>query len=165
MTRLTAFVAPVFLFVLSAPAVSFGQDAAAIEKTISDFAKALTEFPRTRDRRAVLGVYTKDYVGIQDGELETLVKMEAWLANLEEQLKLGKPIGIVAQVRNVRVNTSGAFAWATYDYEFKLGQAGNVVQEDSGMCTSILRKEGTAWLIQHEHCSIPNRGQLGMKMR
>ena len=109
MTRLTALVVPAFLFVLSVPAVSFGQDAAAIEKTISDAAKALTEFPRTRDRKAVLSVYTKDYAGIQDGELETLVKTEAWLAGLEEQLKLGKPIGIVAQVRNVRVNTSGGF--------------------------------------------------------
>ena len=163
MTRLTAFVVPAFLFLLSVPAVSLGQDAAAIEKTISDTAKAFTEFPRTRDKQALLRAYTKDYAGIQDGEVETLARTEEWLAGLEEQLKLGKPIGIVAQVRNVKVHSSGAFAWATYDYEFKVGEAGNVVQEDSGMCTSILRKDGTAWLIQHEHCSIPNRSRFGMK--
>jgi len=157
MTRLTACVASVFLFVLSVPAVSLGNDAADIEKTISDTAKALTEFPRTRDRKAVLSVYTKDYAGIQDGELETLVRTGAWLVDLEEELKLGKPIEIAAQVRNLKVHSAGAFSWATYDYEFKVDEAGHVVQEDSGMCTSILRKEGTAWLIQHEHCSIPKR--------
>ncbi len=46
-------------------------------------------------------------------------------------------------------------AWATYEYVFKLVANGEVQTEDRGLCTSILRKEASTWLIQHEHCSRP----------
>ena len=38
-------------------------------------------------------------------------------------------------------------------------QAGIPVQERSGKCTAILRKENSAWLLEHEHCSL-NRTML-----
>ena len=48
---------------------------------------------------------------------------------------------------------AGTFGWATYEYEYKLGSAGAVMQADQGRCTTIFRKQGSTWLIQHEHCS------------
>lgn len=130
-----------------------GQEEDGIEKIITGSAKALSDFPRTRDKQSVLKFYTKDYIGIQDGKLETLETTENWLSDLDGQLKLGKPLGILAEVKDIKVHMFGTIGWATYQYEFKLGEAGNVVQADRGMCTSIHRKVGDLWLTYHEHCS------------
>jgi len=129
------------------------QEEDAIEKVITESAKALSDFPRTRDKQSVLKFYTKNYVGIQNGKLETLETMENWLSVLDKQLKLGKPLGIVAEVKDIKVRMFGTMGWTTYQYEFKFGEAGNVVQEEKGMCSSIHRKVGELWLIDHDHCS------------
>ena len=129
------------------------QEEDGIEKVITGSAKALSDFPRTRDKQSVLKFHTKDYVGIQDGKLETSETTENWLSDLDKQLKLGKPLGILFEVKDIKVHVFGTIGWATYQYEFKFGEAGNVVREERGMCTSIHRKVGELWLIDHDHCS------------
>lgn len=129
-----------------------------IEKAISGSAKALSDFPRTRDKQSVLKFYTKDYVGIQNGKWETLETTENWLSDLDKQLKLGKPLGILLEVKDIKVHLFGAIGWATFQYEYKFGEAGNVVQEERGTCTSIHRKVGEHWLIDHDHCSSQPMG-------
>jgi len=129
------------------------QEEAAIAKSISDSAKALTEFPRTRDRKALEKFYAKDFVEIHDGKFNTPEENEMLLSELEEQLNLGRPIGILNQVTNIRVRVNDKIGWATYDYTSKLGIGGAVVNSEKGKCTSIHRKESTGWVIVHEHCS------------
>jgi ketosteroid isomerase-like protein len=129
------------------------QEEDGIEKVITGSAKALSDFPRTRDKQSVLKFHAKDYVGIQDGILETSETTEAWLSDLDKQLKLGKPLGILFEVKDIKAHVFGTIGWATYQYEFKFGEAGNVVREERGMCTSIHRKVGELWLIDHDHCS------------
>src|SRR5688572_3355685 len=48
---------------------------------------------------------------------------------------------------------AGSMAWATYDYVFQAIRNGELDEQDRGRCTSVLRKEPSGWLIQHEHCS------------
>jgi hypothetical protein len=36
---------------------------------------------------------------------------------------------------------------------FQAVRKGELEGQDFGQCTTILRKEGSTWLIQHEHCS------------
>ena len=123
------------------------QEEEGIEKVITGEAKALSDFPRTRDKQSVLKFYTKDYLGIQNGKLQTLETTDNWLSDLDKQLKLGKPLGIVAEVKDIKVHMFGTTGWATFQYEFKFGEAGNVTQQERGMCTSIHKKVGELWLI------------------
>jgi ketosteroid isomerase-like protein len=124
-----------------------------IEKTIKDAAMASATFSETRDKQAVLKLYTKDYVGIQDGETETRESIEKWLSDYESELNKGSTLRFISIVSNLRAQMLGPMAWATYDYVFQSIRKGELEGQDSGQCTTILRKEGSAWLIQHEHCS------------
>jgi hypothetical protein len=36
---------------------------------------------------------------------------------------------------------------------FQAIRKGELEAQDSGQCTTLLRKEGSVWLIFHEHCS------------
>jgi ketosteroid isomerase-like protein len=129
-----------------------------IEKVITGSAKALSDFPRTRDKQSVLKFYTKDYFGIHNGELETLQTTDKMLSDLDKQLKLGKPVGMLVEVKDIKVHMFGTIGWATSQYEYKFGEAGNVVQEERGTCTSIHKKVGELWLIDHDHCSSQPMG-------
>lgn len=133
------------------------KDEAAIVKIINDNAKALTEFPRNRNRKALQKNYAEDFEGINDDKSESSEETKKFFSDLEEQLNLGSPIGILNQVSNIKTHIYETVGWATYDYSLKIGIGGAVVVSDQGKCTSILKKQGTAWLIQHEHCSTPNR--------
>jgi ketosteroid isomerase-like protein len=124
-----------------------------IEKTIKDAAMASATFSETRDKQAVLKLYTKDYVGIQDGETETRESIEKWLSEYELELNKGSTLRFISIVSNLHAQMLGPMAWATYDYVFQSIRKGELEGQDSGQCTTILRKEGSAWLIQHEHCS------------
>jgi hypothetical protein len=88
-------VSSIIACLLSLPlSLSFAaQEEDAIEKVITGSAKALSDFPRTRDKQSILKFYTKDYVGIQDGRLETSGTTESWLSDLAKQLKLGSHLG------------------------------------------------------------------------
>ena len=124
-----------------------------IEKTIKEAAMASATFSETRDKQAVLKLYTKDYLGIQDGETETRESVEKWLADYESELNKGSTLRFISVVSNLRVRAPGPTAWATYDYVFQAVRNGELEGSDAGKCTTFLRKEGSAWLIQHEHCS------------
>lgn len=136
----------------TAPALA-GQDEEAIQTLLIETAKSTAEYSRTRDPDSVLKAYTEDYVGVQDGEEETIETIRKWLMDYGAELDKGNPTRFLGEVYGIKVRSSGAIAWATYDYVFKLIVNGEVQTEDRGLCTSILRKEGPAWLIQHEHCS------------
>jgi ketosteroid isomerase-like protein len=125
----------------------------AIEKTVKEAAMAAATFSETKDKQAVLKLYTKDYVGIQDGETETRDAIEKWLSDYDSELNKGSTLRFISVVSNLRVRTPGPTAWATYDYVFQAVRKGELEGQDSGQCTTILRKEGSTWLIQHEHCS------------
>ncbi|TKS59590.1 MAG: hypothetical protein EWM72_02158 [Nitrospira sp.] len=125
----------------------------AIERVIKDAAKATATFSETRDKQAVLKLYTQDYLGVQDGEVETRDSIEQWLADYESELKRGSTLRFISMVSNVKPGLAGSMAWATYDYVFQAIRNGEIEGQDTGKCTSLLRKEGTAWLIFHEHCS------------
>jgi len=114
---------------------------------------AAATFSETKDKQAVLKLYTKDYVGIQDGETETRDSIEKWLSDYESELNKGSKLRFISVVSNLEVRIPGPTAWATYDYVFQAIRKGELEAQDSGQCTTILRKEGVTWLIQHEHCS------------
>jgi ketosteroid isomerase-like protein len=129
------------------------EEGEAIERTVKEAAMAASTFSETRDKQAVLKLYTKDYVGIQDGETETRDSIEKWLSDYESELDKGSTLRFISAVSNLHVRMPGPTAWATYDYVFQAIRKGELEAQDSGQCTTLLRKEGSAWLIQHEHCS------------
>ncbi|HSB44151.1 MAG TPA: nuclear transport factor 2 family protein [Nitrospira sp.] len=155
MTRPAISAMIIALQVFAGSVVLAGQDEDAVQALLIDSAKATSEFSRTRDPQSVLKAYAKDYVGIQDGESETRETIEKWLSEYGAELDKGNPTRFLGEVFGIKVRVSGALAWATYDYVFKLIANGEIQTEDRGLCTSILRKEGSTWLIQHEHCSKP----------
>lgn len=129
------------------------EEGEAIEKTVKEAAMAAATFSETRDQQAVMKLYSKDYVGIQDGETETRDSIEKWLSDYESELAKGSTLRFISVVSNLRVRMPGPTAWATYDYVFQAVRKGELEAQDSGQCTTVLRKEDSAWLIQHEHCS------------
>ena len=126
-----------------------------IEKAVKAAAMASATYSETRDKQAVLKLYSKDYVGIQDGETETRDAIEKWLSDYDAELTKGSTLRFISIVSNLHAYMLGSTAWATYDYVFQSIRKGELEGQDSGQCTTILRKEGSAWLIQHEHCSKP----------
>lgn len=133
-------------------------DEEAIESAIKEAARATATFSETRDAQAVLKLYTRDYLGFQDGEAETRESIEKWLADYESELKRGSTLRFISAVSNLKPGLSGSLAWVTYDYVFQAVRNGELEGQDAGKCTSLLRKEASAWLIFHEHCSKTRTG-------
>lgn len=149
---------PLLLLLLSWTGLAWSaEEGEAIEKTIKAAAMAAATFSETRDKQAVLTLYSKDYVGIQDGETETRDSIEKWLVDYELELSKGSALRFIGSVSKVHVRVTGLTAWATYDYVFQAVRKGELEAQDLGQCTALLRKEGSAWLIFHEHCSRPRR--------
>jgi ketosteroid isomerase-like protein len=144
----------VLMACLSWTAVAWSADeGAAIEKVVKEAAMASATYSEIRDKQAVLKLYTKDYIGIQDGETETRESIEKWFSDYESELNKENTLRFINVVSNLRVRIPGPTAWATYDYVFQAIRKGELEGQDSGQCTTLLRKEGSTWLIQHEHCS------------
>lgn len=137
-----------------------GQDEDAIGTTIKEAATSAATFSETKDRRAVLKLYSDDYQGTQDGESETKAAIEKWLADYESELKQGSRLRFISAVTNLKTGVSGAFGWATYDYVYQAIRNGELEGQDTGKCTTLLRKEASSWLIFHEHCSKTRIGQV-----
>ena len=129
------------------------EEGAAIERIVKEAAMASATFSETRDKQAVLKLYSKDYVGIQDGETEWRDSIEKWLSDYEAELDKGSTLRFIGAVSNLHVRMPGPTAWATYDYVFQAIRKGELEAQDSGQCTALLRKEDSVWLIFHEHCS------------
>jgi ketosteroid isomerase-like protein len=153
MNRLALSAVILAILTCEAPSSWAGQEEDAIEKTIKAAATGAATYSDTRDKQAILRHYAKDYVGIQDGEAETVQVIEKWLSEYDEELKRGSRVYYVANVSEVKIHVTGSLAWATYDYVFQMVRNGELQGEDVGKCTSLLRKEGSDWLIFHEHCS------------
>ena len=144
---------------LSWPSLSrSAEEGEAIERTVKDAAMAAATFSETRDKQSVLRLYTKDYVGIQDGETEGRDSIEKWLSDYESELDKGSTLRFIGAVSNLQVRITGPSAWATYDYVFQAIRKGEFEAQDSGQCTALLRKDGPLWLIFHEHCSKTRSG-------
>jgi ketosteroid isomerase-like protein len=132
---------------------SAGGDEEAVERVLLAEAKSSATFAETRDKQAVLKLYTTDYSGVQDGETETRETIEKWLSEYGSALEQGTRVHFLGAVSNLSTQISGSTAWATYDYVFQAIRNGELDAQERGKCTSILRKETTGWLIRHEHCS------------
>ena len=130
-----------------------GPDEDAVERVLLAEAKSSATFAETRDRQAVLKLYTSDYNGVQDGEVETRESIEKWLSEYGSALDQGSRVHFLGTVSNVKTHMAGSMAWTTYDYVFQAIRNGELDAQDRGRCTSVLRKEPSGWLIQHEHCS------------
>jgi ketosteroid isomerase-like protein len=129
------------------------EQAALVAKTIAGSARALNDFPRTRNVESVLAFYAKDYTGIENGEETSLNDQRQLLSDLAERIGRGESVGISSTARNVRVRVAGSMAWATYDYVFKIAVGEEDWDEEDGKCSSVLEKSGSTWLLEHEHCS------------
>jgi ketosteroid isomerase-like protein len=150
----TRLISVLLLACLSWTTLAWSADeGAAIERTVREAAMAAATFSETKDKQAVLKLYTKDYVGIQDGEMETRDSIEKWLLDYESELNKGSTLRFIGAVSNLHVRVPGPTAWVTYDYVFQAIRKGELEAQDSGLCTALLRKEGPIWLILHEHCS------------
>lgn len=152
MIRYVAFLMRITCVLLAAPAWA-GLDEDAVEKVLLAEAKSSATFAETRDRQTVLKLYTADYSGVQDGELETRETIEKWLSEYGAALDKGSRVHFLGAVTNLSTHVAGSTAWATYDYVFQAIRNGELDAQDRGKCTSALRKEASGWLIQHEHCS------------
>ncbi len=133
--------------------VRAGADDDAVERVLLAEAKSSATFAEIRDAQAVLKLYTSDYSGVQDGEAETRESIEKWLSEYGSALDQGSRVHFLGAVSNLSTHIAGSTAWATYDYVFQAIRNGELDAQDRGKCTSILRKEHSDWLIQHEHCS------------
>jgi len=129
------------------------RDAAEVARTIAASAKALSDFPKTRNKESVLSFYTKSYTVVENGEESSLEDQRQLLADLQSRLEQGEEIGISSRTWNIQVRVSGKIAWATYDYEFTIALGEEDSGADQGKCTSILVKSGSSWRVEHEHCS------------
>jgi ketosteroid isomerase-like protein len=150
MTRLCSIVV---IGILWASAVKAGEDEEAVERVLLAEAKSSATFVETKDKQAVLKLYTNDYSGVQDGEAETRDSIEKWLSEYGAALEQGSRVHFLGAVSNVSTHVAGSTAWATYDYVFQAIKNGELDAQEHGKCTSILRKESSGWLIRHEHCS------------
>ena len=144
----------VMMACLSWTAVAWpAEEVGTIERAVKGAAMASATFSETRDKQAVLKLYTNDYVGIQDGETETRESIEKWLSDYESELNKGSNLRFISAVSNLKPGVAGFTAWATYDYVFQAIRNGVLEGQDVGKCTNLLRKEASTWLIFHEHCS------------
>ena len=130
-----------------------GSEEEAIERLLLAETKSSATFAETRDKQAVLNLYTADYSGVQNGEAESRDSIERWLSEYGSALEQGSRVHFLGAVSNLSTHVSGSTAWATYDYVFQSIKNGEFEAQDRGKCTSILRKESAGWLIRHEHCS------------
>lgn len=152
MIRYVALLMRITCVLWAAPAWA-GLDEDAVEKVLLAEAKSSATFAETRDRQTVLKLYTADYSGVQDGEVETRETIEKWLSEYGSALDKGSRVHFLGAVTNLSTHVAGSTAWATYDYVFQAIRNGELDAQDRGKCTSVLRKEASGWLIQHEHCS------------
>jgi len=154
MKKLTVLILICFSLMLFSPAWA-GSDENLIRTLIIDQAKVFSDFPRSRDKQAVLKFFSKDYSSVTDGQGGNLKDAEKELSDYEKQLNLGNPLDISDRVSDINVEASGVLAWATFNDEVKISVMGKTVEDEKMKCTGIYRKEGTQWLILHEHCSEP----------
>jgi len=151
MTRLCCSLMMGILLWTSAPRA--GGEEEAVERVVAAEAKASATFVETRDKQAVLKLYTADYSGVQDGEAETRDSIEQWLTEYGSALDQGSRVHFLGAISNFDTHISGSTAWATFDYVFQAIKNGELEAQEHGKCTSVLRKETSGWLIRHEHCS------------
>jgi ketosteroid isomerase-like protein len=152
MIRYTALLA-LITCVQWSPVAWAGLDEDAIEMILLAEAKSSEAFAETRDTQAVLKLYTTDYSGVQDGVAETRETIEKWLSEYGSELDKGSRVHFLGAISNLITHVAGSAAWATYDYVFQAIRSGELDAQERGKCTSVLRKEASGWLIQHEHCS------------
>jgi len=129
------------------------QDEEAVHRTIAQAVAGTATFSESRDKQAVLALYTDDYTGTQDGQPETKAAIERWLSDYETELKQGNRLRFIGAVSNLKTGIEGSTAWVLYDYVFQAIRDGEIEGQDAGTCTSLLRKEQSAWRIFHDHCS------------
>ena len=103
----------ILVLVLWASASSAAGDEEAIEAVLLAEAKSSATFVETKDKGAVLKLYTADYSGVQDGEVETRDTIEKWLSEYGSALEQGNRVHFLGAVSNLNTHISGPTAWAS----------------------------------------------------
>ena len=129
------------------------QEEGLILTTLTEVAKAESQFYRTKDSASILGFYAPDYSGIKGGKAETVKDKNTYLTEMLDRMNLGEPVGISSKFMNIKPSVEGTLGWATYEYEYEVMRSGVLQEVSHGQCTVILRKQADSWLILHEHCS------------
>ena len=124
-----------------------------METAILASAKALSDFPSTRNVDAVLSFFAERFTGVDNGLETDIESQRELLLDLEDQIRMGVPVRISLRASAIRVHLAGPFAWATYDYGFRVGAGSESGDEEQGKCSSVLVKRKSSWLLLHEHCS------------
>lgn len=153
MRNLKRFLIIAVLFVFAIPSARAGDEEAAVRKVIIDTAKALNDFPQTKDIQSVLRFYSDDFTGINDGEWETLDEIKKAFNDIEDVINSGKTVGISYLATNIKIRSAGSFAWATYDFAARVSVDDEALDEELGKCTGVYTKKDSGWYIAHEHCS------------
>lgn len=143
-----------------AACLSFGEtaradDAAAIADVIRAAARAMSELPETRNRKAVLDLYAADYTGVTDGEWQTREAIDAVVEEIDENVKAGNPVTIANRASEIEAHPGERYGWATWLSYSRIEVLGEVLGEVERRCTGIFRRNQKTWLIRHEHCSAP----------
>ena len=112
MTRLSWWVLLIASVVCATSALA-GPEEDAVEKVLLAEAKSAAAFAETKDAQTVLKLYTADYNGVQDGELETRETIEKWLAEYGAVLDKGSRVHFLGAISNLKAHVAGSTAWAT----------------------------------------------------
>ncbi|MEI8015200.1 MAG: nuclear transport factor 2 family protein [Nitrospira sp.] len=137
-----------------------GSDEAAIARTIMESGRALTNLLQTKNPQEVLRFYTEDYSSILDGVVNNRKLMEMSLGVISEDAKGGLLETTTTKISNIRAMAFTGMGWATYDEFIDIHSPEVVLVKGDLKCTGLLRKIGSEWKIQHEHCSS-RRDQSG----
>jgi hypothetical protein len=142
------FIYALLMVCLSWTAVAWSaEEGEAIERTVKEAAMAAATFSETRDKQAVLKLYTKDYVGIQDGETETRDSIEKWFSDYESELNKGGTLRFISVVSNLRIRMPGPTVWATYDYVFQAIRKANSKRRTPGNTIEVISTDAEGRLI------------------
>lgn len=137
-----------------APSVMAGPEETAIERVVSEHARALTEFVTEREIRFILKYFANDYTGVTDGQWQTLKDVQKDLLEWDSRMDDRETLGLSYRVTDITVHLMAeASAWGTYDFTLQVLRDRRVVETGKGRCTTIFRKEAGEWLFQHSHCS------------
>src|SRR5262245_40538139 len=94
--------------VVCATSVLAGPEEDAVEKVLLAEARSAAAFAETKDAQTVLKLYTADYNGVQDGEIETRETIEKWLAEYGAALDKGSRVHFLGAISRRHLKSEGA---------------------------------------------------------
>lgn len=126
----------------------------AVRKLIDALLLAQSEFFQNHDPESVFRFYTNNYYEASEGRERSLSDLRTLYAKATERLTLGSPLRrSLTRTDDARIQIRGGTAVVSYHISDKVGQQGAATRTRTGVCTDILVKQHSKWLVMHEHCS------------